>query len=98
MQDLSRGAAVVAAAMAVSQSARSSWVGRDPGEVGLWITGEGEHSLMFARIGVMRALNRRVERVFTPDRKDSRGKAEAQERSVKPETELSQREGFPRKC
>jgi hypothetical protein len=25
---------------------------------------------MFARIGVMRALNRRVERVFDPDRKD----------------------------
>jgi hypothetical protein len=26
---------------------------------------------MFARIGVMRALNRRVERVFNPDRKDT---------------------------
>jgi len=25
---------------------------------------------MFARIGVMRALNRKVERVFNPDRKD----------------------------
>jgi hypothetical protein len=25
---------------------------------------------MFARIGVMRALNRRVERVFNPERKD----------------------------
>ena len=25
---------------------------------------------MFARIGVMRALNRRVERVFNPDRKE----------------------------
>jgi len=25
---------------------------------------------MFARIGVMRALNRNVERVFNPDRKD----------------------------
>jgi hypothetical protein len=25
---------------------------------------------MFARIGVMRALNRRVDRVFNPDRKD----------------------------
>jgi hypothetical protein len=25
---------------------------------------------MFARIGVMRALNRQVERVFNPDRKD----------------------------
>ena len=26
--------------------------------------------LMFGRIGVMRALNRHVERVFNPDRKD----------------------------
>jgi hypothetical protein len=26
---------------------------------------------MFARIGVMRALNRKVERVFNPDRKDT---------------------------
>lgn len=25
---------------------------------------------MFARIGVMKALNRRVERVFNPERKD----------------------------
>ncbi len=25
---------------------------------------------MFARIGIMRALNRQVERVFNPDRKD----------------------------
>jgi hypothetical protein len=25
---------------------------------------------MFSRIGVMRALNRQVERVFNPDRKD----------------------------
>jgi hypothetical protein len=27
--------------------------------------------MMFARIGVMRALNRHVERVFNPDRKDT---------------------------
>jgi hypothetical protein len=26
---------------------------------------------MLARIGVMKALNRRVERVFNPDRKDT---------------------------
>jgi hypothetical protein len=26
---------------------------------------------MLARIGVMKALNRRVERVFSPDRKDT---------------------------
>jgi hypothetical protein len=26
---------------------------------------------MFARIGVMRAINRHVERVFNPDRKDT---------------------------
>jgi hypothetical protein len=30
---------------------------------------------MFARIGVMRALNRHVERVFNPDRKDTEGVA-----------------------
>jgi hypothetical protein len=30
---------------------------------------------MLARIGVMRALNRHVERVFNPDRKDALGKA-----------------------
>ena len=28
---------------------------------------------MFARIGVMKALNRHVERVFNPDRKDTNG-------------------------
>jgi hypothetical protein len=28
---------------------------------------------MFARIGVMRAINRHLERVFDPDRKDSHG-------------------------
>jgi hypothetical protein len=27
---------------------------------------------MLARIGVMRALNRHIERVFNPDRKDAR--------------------------
>jgi hypothetical protein len=27
---------------------------------------------MFARIGIMRALNRHVERVFDPSRKDTR--------------------------
>jgi hypothetical protein len=36
---------------------------------------------MFARIGVMRALNRNVERVFNPDRKD--GPSETGERSMK---------------
>jgi hypothetical protein len=30
---------------------------------------------MFARIGVMRALNPHVERVFNPDRKDQHGDA-----------------------
>jgi hypothetical protein len=29
---------------------------------------------MFARIGIMRALNRQVERVFNPDRKDHWGR------------------------
>ena len=33
---------------------------------------EGTDFVMHARIGVMRALNRHVERVFDPDRKDPR--------------------------
>ena len=38
---------------------------------------------MLARIGVMRALNRHVERVFNPDRKDqSLGQAQAEERPM----------------
>jgi hypothetical protein len=32
---------------------------------------------MFARIGVMRALNRNVERVFNPDRKEGKAEIEA---------------------
>jgi hypothetical protein len=32
---------------------------------------EGRDFLMHARIGVMRALHRNVERVFNPDRKDT---------------------------
>ena len=32
---------------------------------------EGRGPTMFARIGVMRALNRHVERVYGPSRKDS---------------------------
>jgi hypothetical protein len=32
---------------------------------------EGRDFLMHARVGVMRALNRNVERVFNPDRKDT---------------------------
>jgi hypothetical protein len=31
---------------------------------------EGRGPLMPARVGVLRALNRNVERVFNPDRKD----------------------------
>ena len=33
---------------------------------------EGRHFLMHARIGMLRALNRNVERVFDPSRKDDR--------------------------
>jgi len=36
----------------------------------LLLVAEQDGPTMFARIGVMRALNRNVERVFTPDRKD----------------------------
>jgi hypothetical protein len=34
-------------------------------------TAEGRDFLMHARIGMMQALNRNVERVFNPDRKDT---------------------------
>jgi hypothetical protein len=37
---------------------------------GLLLVAEHEGPTMFARIGVMRALNRHVQRVFNPDRKD----------------------------
>ena len=36
----------------------------------LLLVAESGGPTMFARIGVMRALNRHVERVFNPDRKD----------------------------
>jgi hypothetical protein len=36
----------------------------------LLLVAEHDGPTMFARIGVMRALNRHVERVFNPDRKD----------------------------
>jgi hypothetical protein len=34
-------------------------------------TAEGRDFLMHARVGMLRALNRHVERVFNPDRKDA---------------------------
>lgn len=39
-------------------------------QTGLIGTAEGRDFLMHARIGVLRALKRHVERVFNPDRKD----------------------------
>ena len=36
----------------------------------LILVAENDGPTMFARIGIMRALNRHVERVFNPDRKD----------------------------
>ena len=36
----------------------------------LVLAAEGRGPLMHARVGVLRALNRNVERVFNPDRKD----------------------------
>ena len=36
----------------------------------LLLVAERDGPTMFARIGVMRALNRHVERVFNPERKD----------------------------
>ena len=40
---------------------------------------------MSARIGVMRALNRHVERVFDPSRKEKLGQAQTRARSMKQE-------------
>jgi hypothetical protein len=37
----------------------------------LILVAEHDGPTMFARIGVMRALNRHMERVFSPDRKDT---------------------------
>ena len=37
----------------------------------LLLVAEQDGPAMFARIGIMRAINRHVERVFNPDRKDS---------------------------
>jgi hypothetical protein len=40
------------------------------GDAGLLRVADRDGPTMFARIGVMRALNRHVERVFNSDRKD----------------------------
>jgi hypothetical protein len=47
---------------------------------------------MHARIGILRALNRQVERVFNPDRPEgsSLGTAEAGERSLRGRDTLSE--------
>jgi hypothetical protein len=37
----------------------------------LLLVAEQDGPAMFARIGIVKALNRHVERVFNPDRKDS---------------------------
>jgi len=37
----------------------------------LIMAAEGRGPLMHARVGMLRALNRHVERVFSPDRKDT---------------------------
>ncbi|MEO6779558.1 MAG: hypothetical protein ABI196_01335 [Bradyrhizobium sp.] len=47
---------------------------------------------MFARIGVMRALNHKVERVFNPDRKDHHWGKRKQKRT--PETTPDRRQKF----
>jgi len=44
----------------------------------LLMAAEGRGPLMHARIGVLRALNRHVERVFNPDRKDTHWGAEGE--------------------
>jgi hypothetical protein len=44
-----------------------------------WLVVELNGPTMMARIGVLRALNRHVVRVFNPDRKDTLGEAQAEE-------------------
>jgi hypothetical protein len=39
------------------------------------ILGDAGRATMFARIGIMTALNRHVERVFNPDREDTHGES-----------------------
>jgi hypothetical protein len=51
----------------------------------LILVAENRRPTMFARIGVMKALNRRVERVFNPDRKDTHGSISPSERHPKRE-------------
>jgi hypothetical protein len=47
----------------------------------LMLCSRGGHVIL-ARIGVMRALNRNVERVFNSDRKETLWQAQAEERSM----------------
>ena len=49
----------------------------------LLLVAEHDGPPMFARIGVMRALNRQVERVFNPSRKDTHWTAQAKERPAR---------------
>jgi hypothetical protein len=55
-----------------------------------------EGPTMFARIGVMRALNRHVERVFNPSRKETHwGRRKLARDGVKPRTQWSPLRGSP---
>jgi hypothetical protein len=47
-----------------------AWAGWRTAIQALMLVAEHDGPTMFARIGVMRALNRRVERVFDTSRKD----------------------------
>jgi hypothetical protein len=51
----------------------------------LILAAENRRPTMFAHIGVMRALNRHVKRVFNPDRKTRRGSLSPSERPPKRE-------------
>jgi hypothetical protein len=52
----------------------------------LMLVADGGGPTMFARIGVMRALNRHVERVFDPSRKEKHwGQRKLRARSMKQE-------------
>jgi hypothetical protein len=62
-----RDAATFITALPKKESALPEW---QAAVQALMLVVEQNGPTMFARIGVMRALNRNVERVFNPDRKD----------------------------
>ena len=63
-----RDASALITALPKKESAAPEW---QAGIEALMLVGELGGPTMFVRIGIMRALNRHVERVFNSDRKDT---------------------------